>query len=92
MSGFTINIPVELTSEHLDYIADRVAEKLGRADADRPRTAKEAAAEMRVCAKTVRRKVESGELLSLPGSPLRISPASIQRWLSEKTNRGGDAR
>jgi hypothetical protein len=90
--SFIINIPVELTAEHLDYIAERVAMKLGRADADRPRTAKEAAAEMRVCAKTVRRKVDAGELPRLPGSPLRISPEAIRRWLAMNPNPEGDAR
>ncbi len=90
--SLVVNIPLELTSEHLDYIAERVAAKLNRADAAKPRTAKEAAAEMNVSTKTVRRKVESGELPALPGSPLRISPQAIQRWLSMNPNKEGDAR
>lgn len=92
MTGFTVNVPVELTAEHLEYIAERVAEKLGRADDDKPRTAKQAAAEMNVSTKTVRRKVEAGELLSLPGSPLRISPEAIRRWLAMNPKQEGDAR
>lgn len=90
--SFTINIPVELTAEHLDYIAERVAEKLGRADTDKPRTAREAAAEMNVCEKTVRRKVDAGELPRLPGSPLRISPVVIRHWITMNPKQEGDAR
>jgi hypothetical protein len=90
--SFVINIPVHLTAEHLDYIAERVAEKLGRAVSDKPRTAREAADEMNVCIKTVRRKVDAGDLPRLPGSPLRISPEAIQRWISMNSKQEGDAR
>lgn len=90
--SFTINIPVELTAEHLDYIAERVAEKLGRGEDDKPRTAKQAADEMNVCTRTVRRKVLAGELPALPGSPLRISPEAIRRWKAMNPNPEGNAR
>jgi excisionase family DNA binding protein len=78
-------VSLTLTDDQLDAIAERVAAKVGR-KSDRPLTVNEAAERLGLCGRTVRRRVEAGEIARVPlcgaGARVLIPAAEIERLLN----------
>jgi excisionase family DNA binding protein len=64
-----------LTEDQIDMIAERIAAKLERHQ-QATYTPKQAAAELQVCERTVRRMIEAGQIKRIPGTNRVIVPAS----------------
>ena len=58
-------------------------------------TVPEVAARLRVSPRTIRRRIEAGELpavhLGGPGFPLRLDPLELERWLKAQTHEATEA-
>lgn len=68
-----MELTLTLTDDQLDAIADRVATKLSKT-LGRPLTVPEAAARLGLCSRTIRRRVECGDIARVPlcGSGARV--------------------
>lgn len=77
-----MNLTLTLTDDQIDAIAERVAAKI-RKTVNKPVTVPEAAARLGVCARTIRRRVECGDIARVPltgsGARVLIPAAEIAR-------------
>jgi excisionase family DNA binding protein len=77
-----MNLTLTLTDDQLDAIAQRVASKLSKTSG-RPLTVPQAAAKLGLCSRTVRRRVEAGDIARVPlcgaGSRVLIPESEIAR-------------
>ncbi len=77
-----MNLTLTLTDDQLDAIAERVASKLSKTSG-RPLTVPQAAAKLGLCSRTVRRRVEAGDIARVPlcgaGSRVLIPESEIAR-------------
>ena len=77
-----MELTLTLTDDQLDAIAERVAEKISKTGG-RPLTVTQAAAKLGLCTRTVRRRIEAGDIARVPlcgaGSRVLIPAAEIAR-------------
>lgn len=81
-----ITIPIQLTAEQVDAIADAVAAKLGTKGERDALSVDEVAARLGLSKATVMRRIHAGIIPTLPGiSPIRIPADFVSRMMQQPT-------
>lgn len=80
-----MNLTLTLTDDQIDAIAERVAEKISKTSG-RPLTPEQVGNRLGITGRTVRRRVQSGEIARVPlagaGSRVLIPASEMERLLN----------